>query len=70
MLEIIVYAPIAQNTEKEIDNIYNSLHYAKAICKLQEITIIMGDLNAKIKEREDKIVINFAQGSRNEHDGR
>lgn len=43
--------------EEEIDNFYNSVDNAKALYKVKEITIIMGDLNAKFrKEWEGKIV--------------
>lgn len=50
---IIVYAPTAHRIE-EIDNFYNFL--TKTLCKSQEITIIMGDLNANVeKEQDDEI---------------
>lgn len=43
------------------------LDNAKAQCKLQEIIIIMGDLNAKVgNDREEEIVGKFGLGARNE----
>lgn len=49
---LILYAP---GTEKEIEKLYSTLEKAKAPCKSQEITFIMGDLIAKItKARDDE----------------
>lgn len=47
----VVYMPIAQSTEEEINKFYNTLENTKSQCKQQEITNIMGDLNAKIEKK-------------------
>lgn len=47
------------------------LEDVKALCKSQEITNIMGDLNAKLgKERENEIVDNVGLGYRKDHSQR
>lgn len=52
---IFVYAPTAQCTEEEIDNIYNSYDNSKTLSKSQVMTIIIVDLNTKLgKVRQRK----------------
>ena len=54
---IVVYTPTAQSTEEEIDGFYEILEEAKSQCRTNEITIIIGDLNAKVGSgREGKTV--------------
>lgn len=63
---IVVYASVAQSTKEEIDNICNTLEKVMALCKSQKIIIIIGNLNAKVRnEREDEIVGNFGLESQN-----
>lgn len=45
---IVSYAPTAQEQE-EIDNFYSSLDEVKAQWKWQELTIIVGSLNEKVR---------------------
>ena len=62
---IVVYAPTAESTEEEIDSFYDILEKAKSQCKTNEITIIMGDLNAKVGSgREGKTVGQHGLGER------
>ncbi|XP_042886502.1 craniofacial development protein 2-like [Penaeus japonicus] len=64
---IQVYAPTCDYTDEDIENFYESLTAAKKLCKQHEITLVMGDLNAKIgKGRYEDIVGNFGLGNRNE----
>ncbi|MCH9665805.1 MAG: hypothetical protein K0U41_08180 [Gammaproteobacteria bacterium] len=64
---IVVYAPTSDSTDEESDKFYDTLDMAKAQCKSQEITIVMGDLNAKVgKEQKCEIVGKHGLGSRNE----
>lgn len=37
--------------EEEINKFYNTLENTKSQCKQQEITNIMGDLNAKLEKK-------------------
>ena len=45
---IVVYALTSDCNEEEIDMFYDNLDMAKALCKSQELIIVMGDLNAKV----------------------
>ena len=45
---IVVYVPIFNCNEEEIDMFYDHLDIAKAQCKSQEIIPAMGDVNAKV----------------------
>ena len=49
---IEAYAPTQERPEDEVDDFYEQLEQALRQCKSQEITITMGDFNAKVgKER-------------------
>lgn len=48
MSNIVVYAPMAQSKETDMESFYSMLDSAKALCKSQELIIIRGDLNAKV----------------------
>jgi len=64
---IVVYAPTAEAEEEDIDNFYDSLNEVYSCCKSQEITIVMGDFNAKVgSERDGKVVGSFGLGERND----
>ena len=68
---VVVYAPTAESTEEEIDSFYDILEKAKSQCKTNEITIIMGDLNAKVGSgREGKTVGQHGLGERNDRGDR
>lgn len=59
---IVIYAPRAQSTGRKY-KFYSRLDNTKTQCKLQEITIILGDLNTNVgKEREGEIVGKFGLG--------
>lgn len=45
---IQVYAPTVNGSEEEIETFYQQIEEALKITKQREITIVMGDLNAKI----------------------
>lgn len=47
---IVVYAPTPQSTEK-IEKFYSMFDNVKAQCKLQEIIMVVGDLNAKVGDK-------------------
>ena len=56
---IQVYAPVADSSDEDIEELYEQLDQALEQCKLQEIIIVMGDLNAKVgNERVGLIVGN------------
>uniref|UniRef100_A0A8D8SN59 Craniofacial development protein 2 n=1 Tax=Cacopsylla melanoneura TaxID=428564 RepID=A0A8D8SN59_9HEMI len=68
---IQVYAPPSYSSEDEIEEFYADLKKVREKLCSQEITIIMGDWNAKIGEgKEDKIVGAFGLGDRNERGDR
>ncbi|XP_037803620.1 craniofacial development protein 2-like [Penaeus monodon] len=62
-----VYAPTTASSEEEIDEFYNTLEKAKTQCKSTDVTVIMGDLNAKVgNEAEGETVGKFGLGTQNE----
>ena len=64
---IQVYAPKAEYDGEEINQFYNMLEMAKEHCKLQEVVIIIGDLNAKVGEGKHNAVVGVhGLGERNE----
>ena len=64
---IQVYAPTSASSEEEIDSFYDSLEKAKKQCKSTDVTIIMGDLNAKVgNEPDGETVGKFGLGTQNE----
>ena len=54
---IQVYSPTADAEEEEIDQFYEELDTAKKHCKSQEVVIIMGDLNAKVRRGRDEDMV-------------
>jgi len=64
---IQVYAPTTASSEEEIDEFYDTLEKAKTQCKSTDVTVIMGDLNAKVgNEADGETVGKFGLGTQNE----
>ena len=63
---IQVYAPTSDYEEEQVDDFYRDVMKAKEKCKPQDITFVMGDLNAKLgRERVEDVVGPFGLGHRN-----
>ncbi|XP_030757748.1 craniofacial development protein 2-like [Sitophilus oryzae] len=68
---IQVYAPTADKSDDEIANFYKELEVAWNHTKNHEVTVIMGDFNAKVGQGEvEKCGGKFGLGVRNERGGR
>lgn len=68
---IQVYAPTAESTDEEAEDFYQQLEDITKNLKKQDVTIIMGDFNAKIGRGEvGDIVGKFGLGARNERGDR
>ena len=64
---IIVYAPTAMLDDDKVDKFYEQVDQAMKQCKSQEVTIVMGDLNAKVgMERVGDIVGPYGLGELND----
>ena len=66
-----VYALTSTSTEDEIEKFYDDLAAAYKICGSQEMKIVMGDLNAKVRTEQDplrEVVGRYGLGSRNERE--
>lgn len=64
---IQTYAPTADKPEAEIETFYKDLRELLGYTKKTDITIIMGDFNAKVGQgRVDEVVGDFGLGVRNE----
>ena len=64
---IQVYAPTSVHSDEVIDEFYEQLEEARRQCKPNEVTVVMGDLNAKVGEgRSGEVVGKFGLGERNE----
>ena len=65
---IVVYAPASDCNEEEIEMFCDNLDMAKAQCKSQEITIVMGGLNHNFgSEGGSNMVGKHGIGMPNEH---
>ncbi|ELU04121.1 hypothetical protein CAPTEDRAFT_187578 [Capitella teleta] len=51
---IQVYAPTCYNNTEDIEDFYETVEKAKKMCKSQENTIILGDVNAKVEAKPSK----------------
>ncbi|XP_072375942.1 uncharacterized protein, partial [Diabrotica undecimpunctata] len=68
---IQVYAPTAEKSDEELEQFYNELQQALEVTKSRDVTIVMGDLNAKIGRRsQGDFIGNFGLGTRNERGDR
>uniref|UniRef100_A0A8D8T8A4 Craniofacial development protein 2 n=1 Tax=Cacopsylla melanoneura TaxID=428564 RepID=A0A8D8T8A4_9HEMI len=64
---IQIYAPTTEGTEEEVEELYNSINQVMKKLKKQDITIVMGDFNAKVGAgRTSSAVGPFGLGSRND----
>lgn len=62
-----VYAPTSERDEDEVDEFFDDLDRAVHQCKNHEVTIVIGDVNAKVGEGgEEEAVGPFGLGERNE----
>ena len=57
MAIIVAYAQTSESTEEEIDQSYEAMEMTKNQCKLQEIIIVMGDMNAKVGNESGKDIV-------------
>uniref|UniRef100_A0A8D8XFQ8 Craniofacial development protein 2 n=1 Tax=Cacopsylla melanoneura TaxID=428564 RepID=A0A8D8XFQ8_9HEMI len=68
---IQAYAPISSSTEEELEKFYTDLKQVTEKLKDRDLTICMGDWNAKVGEgRENKIAGPFGLGIRNDRGDR
>ncbi|XP_055390541.1 craniofacial development protein 2-like [Condylostylus longicornis] len=68
---IQIYAPTADSSEDEIEELYEQINYLMKQLKPHEINMVIGDFNAKVGAgRVDGIVGPFALGLRNERGDR
>ena len=65
------HAPTTDNTDDAVDKLYDQLNRAMKQCRLQDIRIGMGGLNAKVgRERDGRAVGPFGLSQRNETSSR
>lgn len=68
---IQVYAPTSDSTEQELEQFYSDIRDLLRLTKNHEVTLIMGDFNAKLgKGKFEDIVGPFGLGERNERGDR
>ena len=62
-----VYSPTTDHSDEDIEEFYEQLEEARRQCKASEITVVMGDFNAKVGNgRSGEVVGDFGLGVRNE----
>ena len=63
---IQTYAPTLESPEEEVDEFYDQIAEAQGQCKSQEITVVMGDFNAKVgSDQFEDLIGPFGLGDRN-----
>lgn len=68
---IQVYAPTCDHSDDEIEDFYEQLDSVRSQCKPGEVTLVMGDLNAKVGRGAAGLAVgNFGLGVRNERGDR
>uniref|UniRef100_A0A8D8SJ40 Craniofacial development protein 2 n=2 Tax=Cacopsylla melanoneura TaxID=428564 RepID=A0A8D8SJ40_9HEMI len=68
---IQVYAPTADKEEEELENFYKDIDTAMRVTKGADVTIVLGDLNAKVGEGpSNECVGRFGLGERNDRGDR
>ena len=64
---IPVYAPSGDHSDDEVDAFYEQVDSARKQCKPGEVTLVTGDINAKVgKRRSGNVVGDFSLRERNE----
>ena len=64
---IQVNAPTTAHSDDVIDTFYEQVDEVRRQCKNDEVTVVMGDLNAKVgRGRSEEVVGDFGLGIRNE----
>ena len=62
-----VYAPTSDYGPNDVDEFYEQLESVRRQCKAEEVTVLMGDLNAKVGQgHSGSVVGDFGLGTRNE----
>lgn len=60
-----VYVPTSDKEEQDVESFYEQIDVALKLSKTKDITIVMGDFNAKIRKvKTDNLVGNFGWGDR------
>ena len=68
---IQVYVPTADYSDEDIEAFYEQVDSARSQCKPEEITLVVGDLNAKVfRGRSVEVVGKYGLGQRNERGDR
>lgn len=63
---IQVYAPMADKEENEVEEFYQSINEIINKLKKQDLTIVVGDFNAKLGAKKTSVSVNpFGLGERN-----
>lgn len=64
---IVAYAPTAESQEQDLETFYENIQSAMTNIKKDEITMLLGDFNAKVGHgRDEDVVGEFGLGIRNE----
>ena len=62
---IQVYAPTGDHSEEDVELFYEQLDKVRNQCKSGEVTLVMGDLNAKVGEDcSGNVVGHYGRGDR------
>ena len=63
---IQVYSPTKDSTEEELEDFYEELTRIREQCKNHDVSIVMGDMNAKVGNgRHEDIVGQYGLGEKN-----